>query len=224
MTFNKDNIILIGMPGAGKSTIGIVLAKVIGYTFIDSDIVIQNEKKMLLHELIEKYGLDGFNSIENEINAKIDTHKSIIATGGSAIYGKEAMSHLKSIGTVIYLKLPYEEIEERLGDLNKRGVSIKEGQTLKSLYEERIILYEKYKNTDDIKVGNIIVFYEDDIKVIHRIIDQKLMGEETRYYTKGDANQKQDEGYRETKDIIGQVKARIPYMGWFTLWINDWRK
>lgn len=87
-----------------------------------------------------------------------------------------------------------------------------------------IILYEKYKNTDDIKVGNIIVFYEDDIKVIHRIIDQKLMGEETRYYTKGDANQKQDEGYRETKDIIGQVKARIPYMGWFTLWINDWRK
>ena len=86
-----------------------------------------------------------------------------------------------------------------------------------------IILYEKYKNTDDIKVGNIIVFYEDDIKVIHRIIDQKLMGEETRYYTKGDANQKQDEGYRETKDIIGQVKARIPYMGWFTLWINDWR-
>ena len=144
MTFNKDNIILIGMPGAGKSTIGIVLAKVIGYTFIDSDIVIQNEKKMLLHELIEKYGLDGFNSIENEVNAKIDTHKSIIATGGSAIYGKEAMSHLKSIGTVIYLKLPYEEIEERLGDLNKRGVSIKEGQTLKSLYEERIILYEKY--------------------------------------------------------------------------------
>lgn len=87
-----------------------------------------------------------------------------------------------------------------------------------------IILYEKYKNTDDIKVGNIIVFYEDDIKVIHRIIDQKLMGEETRYYTKGDANQKQDEGYRETKDIIGQVKARIPYMEWFTLWINDWRK
>lgn len=87
-----------------------------------------------------------------------------------------------------------------------------------------IIFYEKYKNTDDIKVGDIIVFYEDDIKVIHRIIDQKLMGEETRYYTKGDANQKQDDSYRKTKDIIGKVKARIPYMGWFTLWINDWRK
>lgn len=160
MTLNKDNIILIGMPGAGKSTIGIVLAKVIGYTFIDSDIVIQNEKKMLLHELIEKYGLDGFNSIENEINAKIDTHTSVIATGGSAIYGTEAMSHLKSIGAVIYLKLPYEEIEERLGDLNKRGVSIKEGQTLKSLYEERIILYEKYADItidcSNKKIGKIV--------------------------------------------------------------------
>ena len=132
--YNKDNLILIGMPGAGKSTIGIVLAKIIGYTFIDSDIIIQNEKNMLLHELIDKYGLDGFNSIENEINSKINTHKSIIAT----------MTHLSSIGTVIYLKLPYEEIEERLGDLTKRGVSIKKGQTLKSLYNERIVLYEKY--------------------------------------------------------------------------------
>lgn len=113
--YNKDNLILIGMPGAGKSTIGIVLAKIIGYTFIDSDIIIQNEKNMLLHELIDKYGLDGFNSIENEINSKINTHKSIIATGGSAVYGKDAMTHLSSIGTVIYLKLPYEEIEERLG-------------------------------------------------------------------------------------------------------------
>ena len=113
--YNKDNLILIGMPGAGKSTIGIVLAKIIGYTFIDSDII-----------------------------SKINTHKSIIATGGSAVYGKDAMTHLSSIGTVIYLKLPYEEIEERLGDLTKRGVSIKKGQTLKSLYNERIVLYEKY--------------------------------------------------------------------------------
>ena len=159
-TLNNDNIILIGMPGAGKSTIGIVLAKVIGYTFIDSDIIIQNEKQMLLHQLIEKYGLEGFNSIENEINSKISAHKSIIATGGSAVYGKEAMSHLKSIGTVIYLKLPYEELKERLGDLNKRGVSIKKGQTLKSLYEERIILYEKYADItiecSNKKIGRIV--------------------------------------------------------------------
>ena len=165
-TLNKDNIILIGMPGAGKSTIGIVLAKVIGYTFLDSDIIIQNEKKMLLHELIEKYGIDGFNSIENEINAKIDAHKSVIATGGSAIYGKDAMAHLKSIGTVIYLKLPYEEIKDRLGDLNKRGVSIKKNQTLKSLYDERICLYEKYADITIDCTNKKIGYIVEEIKKI----------------------------------------------------------
>ena len=140
----NNNIILIGMPGAGKSTVGVVLAKKLGYTFIDSDIVIQDEKGMLLHELITKFGIDGFNEIENEVNSKISAENSVIATGGSAVYGKDAMEHFKSIGQVVYLKLPYDEIESRLGDLNERGVSIKKGQTLSSLYEERTPLYEKY--------------------------------------------------------------------------------
>ena len=140
----NNNIILIGMPGAGKSTVGVVLAKKLGYTFIDSDIVIQDEKGMLLHELITKFGIDGFNEIENEVNSKISAENSVIATGGSAVYGKDAMEHFKSIGQVVYLKLPYNEIESRLGDLNERGVSIKKGQTLSSLYEERAPLYEKY--------------------------------------------------------------------------------
>ena len=140
----NNNIILIGMPGAGKSTVGVVLAKKLGYTFIDSDIVIQDEKGMLLHELITKFGIDGFNEIENEVNSKISAENSVIATGGSAVYGKDAMEHFKSIGQVVYLKLPYNEIESRLGDLNERGVSIKKGQTLSSLYEERVPLYEKY--------------------------------------------------------------------------------
>lgn len=140
----NNNIILIGMPGAGKSTVGVVLAKKLGYTFIDSDIVIQDEKGMLLHELITKFGIDGFNEIENEVNSKISAENSVIATGGSAVYGKDAMEHFKSIGQVVYLKLPYNEIENRLGDLNERGVSIKKGQTLSSLYEERVPLYEKY--------------------------------------------------------------------------------
>lgn len=142
----NNNIILIGMPGAGKSTVGVVLAKKLGYTFIDSDIVIQDEKGMLLHELITKFGIDGFNEIENEVNSKISAENSVIATGGSAVYGKEAMEHFKSIGQVVYLKLPYDEIENRLGDLNERGVSIKKGQTLSSLYEERAPLYEKYSD------------------------------------------------------------------------------
>ena len=138
------NIILVGMPGAGKSTIGVVLAKRIGYKFVDSDLVIQEKEGKLLHELIEQYGVDGFLDIENRINAGISCESAVIATGGSAIYGKEAMEHFKELGKVVYLKLPYEEIAERLGDLNARGVTLRPGQTLHDLYEERTPLYEQY--------------------------------------------------------------------------------
>lgn len=139
-----ENIILIGMPGAGKSTVGVVLAKSLGYSFIDSDLLIQDKEKMLLHEIIERKGLDGFNQIENEVNASIVTDKAVIATGGSVIYGKEAMEHLRTLGKVVYLELSYPELKERLGDLHERGVSMREGQTLSSLYEERLPLYQKY--------------------------------------------------------------------------------
>lgn len=140
----NNNIILIGMPGSGKSTTGIVLAKKIGYSFIDSDLLIQEKEGKLLHEIIEEKGLDGFIEVENQVNANILTQNAVIATGGSAIYGKEAMRHLKSIGTVVYLSLSYHKLEKRLGDLNERGVAIKPGQTLKSLYKERTPLYEAY--------------------------------------------------------------------------------
>lgn len=138
------NIILIGMPGAGKSTVGVVLAKRLGYTFVDSDLVIQERHGKLLHELISAHGIEGFWKIENDVNASLQYEKAVIATGGSAIYGAEAMEHLRSIGTVVYLQLPFEEIEERLGDLNARGVTLQPGQTLRDLYAERVPLYEKY--------------------------------------------------------------------------------
>ena len=139
-----NNIVLIGMPGAGKSTVGVVLAKRLGYRFVDSDLVIQEAKGMLLHEIIEERGIEGFLAVENEINASLNVRRSVIATGGSVIYGKEAMEHLGENGTVVYLKLHYEAIKKRLGDLNERGVTVKEGQTLLDLYEERIPYYEKY--------------------------------------------------------------------------------
>ncbi|MCI5494703.1 MAG: shikimate kinase [Lachnospiraceae bacterium] len=138
------NIVLIGMPGAGKSTVGVVLAKVLGYDFLDSDLVIQQKDGRLLSQIIAEEGTDGFIRIENRINAGLDVKRSVIATGGSVVYGKEAMEHLKSIGTVVYLKLTYQTIENRLGDLKNRGVVLREGQTLADLYRERTSLYEKY--------------------------------------------------------------------------------
>ncbi len=140
----KDNIVLIGMPSCGKSTIGVVLAKALGYRFVDSDLVIQERTGKLLSEIIEEEGIDVFNKIENDTNASLDYHRAIIATGGSVIYGEEAMEHLRSIGTVVYIELPFEVLEERIGDLNARGVSIKEGQSFIELYKERKPLYEKY--------------------------------------------------------------------------------
>lgn len=139
-----SNVILIGMPGVGKSTVGVVLAKKLGYSFTDSDLVIQQETGKLLHQLIEEKGEAGFLMLENEINASLSMDHHVIATGGSAVYGKEAMTHLGKTGCMVYLKLPYEELQERLGDLRERGVVLKEGFTLYDLFEERSPLYEKY--------------------------------------------------------------------------------
>lgn len=141
---SKDNLVLIGMPGAGKSTVGVVLAKRMGYGFVDSDLLIQERYGKLLHELIEEKGVEGFWELENDVNASLKIHGCVIATGGSAVYGAEAMEHLRKIGTVIYLRLSLEELTERLGDLNARGVTLRKGQSLADLYEERIPLYEKY--------------------------------------------------------------------------------
>ncbi|MBD5461614.1 MAG: shikimate kinase [Lachnospiraceae bacterium] len=138
------NIILIGMPGSGKSTVGVVLAKKLGYQFIDSDLVIQERCRKLLHQLIDERGEAGFVMLENEVNASILADSAVIATGGSAVYGEEAMAHFRQIGKIVYLELAFEELEKRLGDLHERGVVLKEGMTLKELYEERIPLYEKY--------------------------------------------------------------------------------
>ncbi len=140
----KKNVILIGMPGSGKSTIGVVLAKLLCYQFVDMDIVIQEQEKRLLREIIADEGNDGFMEIENRVNAEYNAEYTVIAPGGSVIYGREAMEHLKEIGTIVYLKLSYKSLEERLGDLRARGVVLKDGYTLRDLYNERTPLYEKY--------------------------------------------------------------------------------
>lgn len=138
------NITLIGMPGSGKSTVGVVLAKILGYKFLDSDLLIQEREQRKLCDIIEEEGQEAFLKIEDEVNAGIQAEQTVIATGGSACYCEKAMQHLREISTVVYIKLSYEEVEKRLGDLTKRGVVLKEGYTLKDLYEERCPLYEKY--------------------------------------------------------------------------------
>ncbi len=148
MKSNKDNIVLIGMPGVGKSTVGVILAKVLGYQFVDADLVIQQQEGKLLCEIIEEVGTEGFIEVENRINASLNVTHSIIATGGSVVYGKEAMEHLQSIGRVVYLKVSYETLEKRLADIKGRGVVLKEGQDLKALFEERSPLYEKYADIE----------------------------------------------------------------------------
>lgn len=139
-----NNIVLIGMPGVGKSTLGVVLAKEMGYQFVDADLLIQKQEGMRLKEIIAQRGVDGFLAIENQVNADLACDNTVIATGGSVVYGKEAMEHLKEIATVVYLKVDYETLASRLGNLKNRGVVLKDGQTLKSLYDERVPLYEKY--------------------------------------------------------------------------------
>ena len=140
----KNNIVLIGMPGVGKSTIGVILAKVLGYQFLDADLLIQQQEGKLLKEIIAEVGTDGFIEVENRVNAAIACSHTIIATGGSVVYGKDAMEHLKEIGTVVYLEVPFSVIEKRLSDIRGRGVVLKDGQTLYDLYLERTPLYEKY--------------------------------------------------------------------------------
>lgn len=140
----KQNYILIGMPTAGKSTVGVVLAKMLGYEYVDTDLLIQKQEGCRLEETIRQKGDEAFLDIEGAVCTGIETEHAVIATGGSVIYRAKAMEHLKEIGTVIYLKISLENLKERLHDAAGRGVVLKEGQTIEELYHERIILYERY--------------------------------------------------------------------------------
>ena len=138
------NIIFIGMPASGKSTVGVVVAKRLGYDFIDTDLLIQKQEKRLLKEIIADMGNDGFLAIENQVNREVEAEHAVISPGGSVVYCKEAMEHFKEIGKIIYLKVSYETINGRISNAKNRGVVLKEGQTLRDLYDERTKLFEKY--------------------------------------------------------------------------------
>lgn len=142
----KDNIILIGMPGAGKSTLGIVLAKILNYNFVDADLVIQNQCDKTLQKLLDACGPDGFIEMENQVLSDMEFERTVVATGGSAVYSDKAMRHLSSIGRVVYLKISFEQLRDRLCDFQDRGVVLRNGisMSLRELYDGRLPLYEMY--------------------------------------------------------------------------------
>ncbi|MBR4014428.1 MAG: shikimate kinase [Clostridia bacterium] len=150
------SVTLIGMPSCGKSTLGVLLAKKLGYRFIDSDLLIQEKENALLHDIIENKGIDGFLKIENDVNCAITDSRAVISTGGSAVYSKEAMEHLSTLGKIVYLKIALPTMLARLGDYVHRGVVLPEGYTLADMYAERSELYERYADLIiDVDMGDI---------------------------------------------------------------------
>jgi shikimate kinase len=138
------NIVMIGMPGAGKSTMGVILAKTLGRKFIDTDIVAQETSGRLLQEIIDEEGTGAFLETEEQTILSLHSHNAVIATGGSVVFSGKAMEHLKKDGVVIYLKISFEEMTRRLSNITTRGIVLAAGQSLRDMYTQRAPLYEKY--------------------------------------------------------------------------------
>ncbi len=156
-----NNIILIGMPGAGKSTLGVLLAKAKGMFFVDTDIIIQQKTKRLLQDIIDNDGIDEFLKTEEEILLSVDAENTVIATGGSAVYSEKAMEHFRKNGTVVYLHVDLAEIEKRVTNITTRGIVLKNGRTLADAYNERKPLYDRYSDIVIDCTGNTI---EDSVR------------------------------------------------------------
>ncbi|MBP5314165.1 MAG: shikimate kinase [Eggerthellaceae bacterium] len=163
----KSNIVLIGMPGAGKSSVGIVLAKRLGYGYIDGDLLIQSQCDKTLQRLLDACGPEEFIEVEGSVLKGIEANESVIAPGGSAVYSDEAMRHLTEIGRIVYLELSLDELKRRLGSFENRGVVLKNGigMSLEELYAERKPLYEKYAeitvNVDGTSIHEAVLKVEE---------------------------------------------------------------
>lgn len=173
----NENIILIGMPASGKSTVGVILAKVCGMDFLDTDIVIQQREGARLQEIIEKEGIDGFLKREEEAVLGLRATRTVVATGGSVVYSEAAMKHLAAGGRVVYLKVGLSELKERLKDIRERGVVMREDESIEKMFKIRSVLYEKYA---DITVSEEGASIEDTVEqVVKKLKDQKN-GDENR--------------------------------------------
>jgi shikimate kinase len=162
---NHNNIVLIGMPGAGKSTVGVVLAKSLGMRFIDTDILIQERTGRMLQAILDEDGPEGFRRIEEETVLSLNAEGAVIATGGSVVCSEAAMAHLKAGGVVVYLEISYDEMERRLKNITTRGIVLLPGQSLRGMYDERVQLYERYADLTVASSGG------DLESVVQRVID-----------------------------------------------------
>lgn len=163
-----SNIILIGMPGSGKSTLGVLLAKSIGYSFIDSDLIIQKREGKKLFEIIDEIGLDGFIGCEERAICSIKTDETVIATGGSVVLSDKAMEHLSEMGSVIYLKVSPSDLEKRINNIKTRGIVMEKNETIYDVYKARAPLYERYA---DITVELCNSHIEDSVEKILNLLN-----------------------------------------------------
>jgi len=171
MQNEKSNIVLIGMPGAGKSTIGVLLAKWLGRYFLDTDVLIQVACEKPLRDLIAERGMAGFRQIEQDYVTCLDVKNAVIATGGSVVYYEPSMRSLQEDGRIVYLKLPLAELQTRLGDLNARGVVLEPGQTLAELYEKRTPLYERWA---DVTVNLSGLTHDQAVQAVIASLNRKI--------------------------------------------------
>ena len=163
----KNNITLIGMPASGKSTVGVILAKIIGLSFVDTDLVIQQREGALLCDIISERGLEGFLKAEESAVLSISPSNTVIATGGSVVYSEAGMEYLKSLGKVVYLKVEKEDLFKRLHNIKQRGVVLSPGETLDEMYAARSVLYEKYA---DIVIDETNASVEETVEMIRELM------------------------------------------------------
>ena len=163
----KNNITLIGMPASGKSTVGVILAKILGLSFVDTDLVIQQREGGLLCDIISELGLEGFLKAEESAVLSISPSNTVIATGGSVVYSEAGMEYLKSLGKVVYLKVEKEDLFKRLHNIKQRGVVLSPGETLDEMYAARSVLYEKYA---DIVIDETNASVEETVEMIRELM------------------------------------------------------
>jgi len=165
------NIVLIGMPGAGKSTVGVILAKTLGRSFVDTDIVIQEHEGLLLQELIDRYGTGVFLHAEEEAVLSLRCRNAVIATGGSVVFSRRAMEHLGARGIIVYLKISCDEMERRIRNITTRGIILKKGESLREMYNDRVLLYERYA---DITADCTEMGFEDCMAFIIEELNKRM--------------------------------------------------